>query len=88
MLTMSNILAGWSLGDTVLIGLEILAFASAFGALRNLNPEYAKAGWVAITRVFAPRDAFTPLGWKYRTWAIAIQAVAILWLLFGMPLTG
>ncbi len=41
--------------------------------------------FIAIEAAAAPRDVFTERGWRYRLWALKLQAVALVWVLL-MPL--
>ena len=49
---------------TGLVAIEATAFGYAFAALRNLNPAHPRALSTALSRLAAPSDAFTPLGFE------------------------
>lgn len=70
---------------TVFIAIEAAAVSFAVAALFHLNTEHPRAVWQALGNAFAPRDVFTERGWRYRLWALKLQAVALVWVLL-MPL--
>ncbi len=81
-----------SVSQTVWLGgfllIECGAVGCAIAALRNVNPEYPRAFWIALSRVMASADVFTPRGWRYRIRAFQLQGVAIAWLFIAGPLIG